>query len=105
MLKLKTRYPRARVINAYNRACLWLNFPAKIAMLAVYFRLYTFEWYYWLLTPVFLAWMIYDIRVLYPEQVDYGQTRLRTFNDLVRDIKDIKRILQKETRSSYSPDF
>ena len=98
MLKLKTRYPKARIINAYNRANMWLNVPTKLAMIAVYFRLYTFEWYYCLLIPLFIAWMIYDIKILYPEQVDYGQTRSRTFNELVEDVKEIKNMLQENRR-------
>jgi len=65
-------------------------------MIAVYFRLYTFQWYYWLLVPIFIGWMIYDIKVLFPEQVDYGQTRSQTFNDLVKDVKEIRRFLEEQ---------
>ena len=92
-MKFKTRYPKARLINAYNRANLWLNVPTKLAMIAVYFKMYKFEWYYWLILPIFIGWMIYDIKVLYPEQMDYGQTRSKTFNELVNDVKEIKQLL------------
>lgn len=47
-----------------------------------------------------LAFLVYDIKVVMPQEMDYNQEKTPLFMELVRDVREIKKTLQENTSES-----
>jgi hypothetical protein len=91
---LKTKHPKALLMVVFQRSLMYLNFPAKLAIFAIFFDTHEFNFYYVLGAIGFILWMMYDILRILPQQQDYNITRGVEFVSLRDDVKKILKLLE-----------
>lgn len=78
----------------FDRARSYAQLPTQAMVFYLFLESTGWHWWYLMIVPLFVAWLIYDTKRVIGKERDFIWTRPGELKDLIQNVKDIKAIIK-----------